>query len=409
MRILHTSDWHLGHTLRDFSRVAEHRRFLDWLVAQIVERRVDGLLVAGDVFDTANPSAAANELWFSFLARLRASHPSTKVVVIAGNHDSPARIDAQASLLAAMNVVVIGAVPRRAGNAEPPAMLTEIVSSAGERAWVAAVPFLRIADLPAEHAIDAPERGVEALYAEVLAAMRSRRAEGEAMLAMGHLYMAAGELSELSERKILGGNQHALPHTIFPADLDYVALGHLHKAQRVGGNDRVRYSGSPLPLSMTEASYRHQVLSIEIAGGRVVEVESIAVPRTVDMIRVPRVGALPLDEALAALAALPDEDSLPRDDWPFVEVSIAMARPEPTLQTQVTEALVGRAARLVRISRALPANAPVAATLERRVLTDLTPEDVFVARHRRELGDDPPPALLAAFHELVDAATQERR
>jgi exonuclease SbcD len=409
MRVLHTSDWHLGHTLRDFSREHEHATFLAWLAATAREREVDVLLVAGDVFDTANPSAAAQELWFRFLAALRREAPRTRVVVIGGNHDSAARLDAPSPVLRALDVRVVGGLPRKGSAVETDRVIVDVTSATGERAWIAAVPFLRLSDLAAEHALDAPERGVHAVYDEVFAAIRARRSDGEAILAMGHLYMVEGRISELSERKILGGNQHALPVEIFPEDVAYAALGHLHLAQAIGAREHVRYSGSPLPLSMTESHYEHQVVVFELAEGRLVDLEVLRVPREVDVVRIPANGALPLEAALAKLRALPASSSLPTERWPFVEVAIELARPEPTLQAQVADALEGRAARLVKNTRVLPADAPARAPLDVRALADFTPEQVFRALwDKRQFGGAPPDDLLATFHELAGEAEATR-
>ncbi len=409
MRLLHTSDWHLGHTLRDFSRAHEHAAFLGWLVETICARQVDVLLVAGDVFDSANPPAAAQELWFDFLARLRRESPQTRVIAIGGNHDSAARLDAPSPVLRALDVTIVGGLPRLRSELQLERIVVDVRSKSGERAWIAAVPFLRLSDLAAEHALEAPERGVRAVYDEVFDAIRARMGAGEALLAMGHLYMVEGRISELSERKILGGNQHAIPVELFPADVTYAALGHLHLAQGVGGRDHVRYSGSPLALSIDEAHYEHQVVLLDLERGRLAALEVLRVPREVEVVRIPARGALPLPDALAELRALAPAEALAPARWPFVEVAIELARPEPSLQAQVADALFGRAARLVKITRVLAAGEPKLRPSAVRALADFTPEQVFRERWSKEYPGDPPNELLGAFHEMVETAAQETR
>jgi exonuclease SbcD len=211
------------------------------------------------------------------------------------------------------------------------------------------VPFLRPSELrPGADLAEA----VGEIYGEVVAAARERQRPGDALLAMGHCYMVAGQVSEGSERKIQVGNQVALPLAIFPDDLDYVALGHLHLAQRVGGREHVRYAGAPLPLAMDERAYPHAVTLVELEGGRFVGQRQLRLPRARALVRLPERGGLPLAEALAAVAALPPaaaEDAPPQDDWPLVELAVSLDAPEPTLKAQVRAALRGRAARLVRL------------------------------------------------------------
>ncbi|AKQ69106.1 Exonuclease SbcD [Myxococcus hansupus] len=412
MRLLHTSDWHLGHTLYDVSRDAEHAAFLDWLLETLEAEAVDALLVAGDIFDTANPSADAQAAWYQFVAKARRRLPRLDVVVIGGNHDSAARLDAPDPLFSALGVRVVGGLPRVRGTLDWERLLVPLHDAKGRvGAWVAAVPFLRPADLPPVP-LDAGDRlveGVRTVYAEVLGAARRRRQAGQALVAMGHCYMTGTELSVLSERKVLGGNQHALPVDLFPEDVAYAALGHLHKAQRVGGREGVRYSGSPLPLSLSEAGYRHQVLVVELEGETLGEVRSLTVPRTTDMMRVPGRDAAPLETVLALLEALPasEEGAL---DWrrPYLEVCVSLPRPEPALRQKVEKVLDGKAARLVKLTPAYTGTGGALAEVQPGLsLKERTPEDVFRARYARDFEEPPAPAVVEAFHALLSDVQEE--
>lgn len=407
MRILHTSDWHLGHTLHDLPREHEHRRFLSWLLDTIEAREVDALLVAGDVFDNANPSAAAQKLWYRFVGEARGRFPSLDIVVIGGNHDSADRLDAPDPLYVGFDVRVVGGLARGAERRiDLERLIVPLRDRAGRvAAWVAAVPFLRPADLVQDQG---PIEGVRAVYAEVIEAIRARREPGQALVAMGHLYMAGTELSEMSERKILLGNQHALPVDIFPDDVAYAALGHLHKPQRVG-RDNVRYSGSPIPLSMGERTYRHQVCLVELDGEAVGSIESIPVPRAVELLRVPAKGALPPEELVKELRKLPDRAGEEPWELPFLEVEALLAEPDPGLPTKVEEALEGKAARLVRLGRTRTGDGASLAEVEpERTLDELLPEEVFARCYEQAYGAPPPDDLAAAFHELLDAVHQEK-
>ncbi|MCG5244284.1 exonuclease SbcCD subunit D C-terminal domain-containing protein [Azospirillum doebereinerae] len=414
LRVLHTADWHLGQTLHGVARDPEHARFLDWLLDRIGEHGVDALVIAGDVFDGQNPPIPALALFYRFLARAKTRFPALDVVVLAGNHDSASRLEAPSPLMKEMGVQVVGALPCDGdGLFDPAAMVVPLHDRDGAvAARCVAMPYLRPSDLPTpedEEGTDPLIEGVRRLYERAGAAGRAAIRPGEALILTGHCYMRGGSLSDLSERKILGGNLHALPVEIFPEDAAYVALGHLHRAQAVGGREEVRYSGSPLPLAIDEEPYPHQVVLAEFAGGRLVGRESLRVPRFVAIRRIPGNGrfATP-DEALDALRRLDLDEALPRDSWPFLELSVALPEPRPALRDEVEAVLAGQPVRLLKLSirltgsgEALADSAPV---IE---LADLAPEDVFRRIHRRSHEADPAPALMAAFHELL-TAVQER-
>lgn len=414
MRLLHTADWHLGQTLHGVARDHEHARFLDWLLDTLDERVVDALVVAGDVFDGQNPPIPALGLFYRFLARAKARRPGLDIVVVAGNHDSGSRLEAPSPLLKELGVHVVGGLPfGEDGVFAPDRLLFPLHDETGRvAAHCAAVPYLRPADLPppaeSEDGCDPLIEGVRRVYAAAIDAARQRRRPGEALVLTGHCYMRDGALSELSERKILGGNLHALPVDVFPEDAAYVALGHLHRAQAVGGREGVRYSGSPLPLAIDEECYPHQVVLAEIADGRLVGQEALRVPRFVAVHRVPGAGRFaPPEEALAALRALELDDGLPREAWPFVEVSVELAEPRPALREEVAAALAGRPARLVKLAVRLTGHGEaLAETAPQMELADLAPEDVFQRLYRRSHDGDPDPALLAAFQELVTAVQE---
>lgn len=410
MRILHTADWHLGHALRDWTREWEHDQFLAWLLATLEEERVDALLVSGDVFDTTNPSASSQLQWYRFLAQARRRMPALQVVVIGGNHDAAGRLEAPNPLLSSLEIDIIGALPRQL-DPVPERLVVPLRRGGEVAAWVAAVPFLRPADLPAvrEEGQDPLIEGVRRVYTRVTEAARARAAEGQPLVAMGHAYFVGGALSELSERKILGGNQHALPADLFGPHVAYAALGHLHLAQKVGGLEHVRYSGSPLPLSVTEATYPHQALLVELAGGGLHDIRSLRIPRCVDVLRIPATGALSLEEAVEALRRLEAPASARPEAWPFVDVAVEVSKPEPALVRRIEDALHGKGVRLVRVTRHGRGQArSLGEALGVTSLRDLTPEQVFVELHQREHQQPPQGELLGAFAELVELVQRGR-
>ncbi len=388
MRLLHTSDWHLGHTLKDVAREQEHAAFLTWLLETCAREAPDVLVITGDVFDSATPPASAERMWFEFLAAARRDRPAMDIIAIAGNHDSPARLGAASAVLRELGVHVVGALPRlESGELDLARVLLPVAGGAG---LVAAVPFLRPADVAAE--VDDP---LAAIYGEVVAAARERRRADQALVVLGHLYVTGAEPSLLSERRVSIGGSESASLRLFPDDIDYVALGHLHRAQRVG-RESIRYAGAPLALAIDEASYRHQVVVVEFEGGRMREARGVSVPQTVGILKI--VGALV--EVLAELAALP-----PRTDGtpPYLEVVVALDRPEPRLRTTIETALDGKHARLValRVETTGDGAALADRVLTARRLAELDPRDVFGRLWARDHAEPPSADVLAGFERLL--------
>ncbi|MGX9783550.1 exonuclease SbcCD subunit D C-terminal domain-containing protein [Janthinobacterium lividum] len=404
MRLLHTSDWHLGQTLHNYERGYEHQRFLDWLLDTLVAEQVDVLLVAGDVFDNANPSAASQKQLYVFLQQARARLPALQLVVVAGNHDSAGRLEAPGPLLAAHGTHVVGHLLRGDdGQIDLERLLLPLTGSDGQvQAWCLAVPFLRPGDvpkLPAGDTQDAYLGGIALLYRQLADLALARRQPGQAIIAMGHCHMVGGEMSNDSERRIVIGGTEMLPSGIFDTAIAYAALGHLHKAQAVGGQQHIRYCGSPIPLSFAEVNYRHQVLCLDIDGEQLREVRAIEVPRAVPLLRVPATPA-PIAEVLEQLAAL-DVPAAPPEAQPFLEVRVRLDAPEPGLRTRIETALDGKHVRLAKIetSSAARSSAPENMTLDQ--LGQLQPDDIFRRLYLQKYGKEAPPEQLSALAELL--------
>ncbi|HGO5290709.1 TPA: exonuclease SbcCD subunit D C-terminal domain-containing protein [Photobacterium damselae subsp. damselae] len=409
MKIIHTSDWHLGHQLHGYNREYEHQAFLDWLADELETQQADALLVAGDIFDTANPPASSWRMLYRFLAKISKTLPSLDVVMIGGNHDSPSKLDAPHELLKAFDLHMVGGIHRlEDGSLDVERMLVPITNKEQQiAAYVLAVPFLRSADLRTDNLDENDDRlikGVEVLYGEMTQAARKLLTPEQTMIGMGHAYMASGQLSEMSERRVLGGNQHALPASIFADDMSYVALGHLHLAQKVAKKEHVRYSGSPIPLSMSERNYKHQILAVELDGNEVTAIDEINIPRNVDMLKVPAKPA-PLDEVLAALKSLPD-DELPREQQPFLEVHVLLDKPQALLREKVLQALEGKAVRLAKITPHYNQREQQD-SLQHRRLSDVSPQQVFALSWNKKFDGEPTEAMVEAFETLLTQVEEQ--
>jgi exonuclease SbcD len=420
MRLLHTSDWHLGQSLHNFERHYEHQRFLDWLLDAIVAEQADALLIAGDVYDNANPSAASQKQLYRFLRQAKERAPHLNLIIIAGNHDSPGRLDAPSPLLEAHGTRVIGAVQRNAdGEIDVASMVLPLTGRSGEvEAWCLAVPFLRPGDVPR---IAPPERhdpdlgpppatapaadpylaGIALLYEQAFELAKSKQQEGQAIIAMGHCHMVDGQMSTDSERRIIIGGTEMLPTGIFDPAIAYAALGHLHLAQSVGRQQHIRYCGSPLPLSFAELNYAHQILRIDLEGATVREIAPVPVPRAVELLRVPSKPA-PLPQVLEELAALSPPDA-PAEQQPYLEVRVLLEQPEPGLRARIEAALEGKPVRLAKIETSTAARD---SSIDKEVLTldqleKLKPDDIFKQLYQQRFGNEAPADQLSAFAELM--------
>jgi DNA repair protein SbcD/Mre11 len=406
LRLFHTADWHLGHCLHGVSRQLEHQEFLDWLLEELQNKQADALIVAGDIFDSANPSASAQAQLYEFLVKARTQLPTLNIVLIGGNHDSASRLDAPSSILNALGVNVVGGLVRDESGINWDRLIVPLTNAAGEiKAWCGAMPFLRNADLPAGEQDDEPLiAGVKSLYAQLFSELQAKAMQGESLILTGHCYMVNGCVSELSERKILGGNQHALPVALFPEDIAYVALGHLHLAQKVAAKEHIRYSGSPIPLSFDESHYPHQVVQVDIKTGQPVETVALKIPRSVELLRIPNSKDFAvLPDVLAQLEQMCFDEDLPVEQRPFVELRIRLEKPEPGLRQQVEEVIAKLPVRLLKISTAYSGSDKSLADvkIEER-LEDLQPLDVFHRCYQNKFDQEAPESMNALFNELLE-------
>ena len=359
IRILHTADWHLGQTFFGYDRVEEHTHFLQWLVRELKENKIDVLLIAGDIFDVSNPSAASQHMFYRFIRQVTEENPKLQLVVVAGNHDSAARLEAPLPLLQEMRTEIRGIVRRHEGEIDYDHLIVELKNSEGEvEALCLAVPFLRQGDYPVVTTDGNPyAEGVKELYARLQERALQRRKDGQALVAVGHLQATGSEIAErdFSERTIIGGLECVSPDA-FTEQIAYTALGHIHKSQRVSGRENVRYAGSPLPMSFAEREYHHGVVIVTLAEGWAVEIEKREYIPLVGLLSVPRGKAATPEEVLEELAHLPlaseeaeGEQTERSLHFPYLEIKVLLTEPEPMLRQQIEEAIADRAVRLARI------------------------------------------------------------
>ncbi len=272
MKILHTADWHLGVKLENLLRNEEHEKALDWLTDLIKAEEVELLVLAGDVFDVFMPSNQAQRLYYNFLRGLIGSCCQT-VVIVGGNHDSPNLLEASRELLHLLNIHVIANPP-----SDKTAQIIEVKNKKKQlRAVVAAVPFLHESHLRKLQVGETGDERREQIraaiaqhYSELAKEMEVYASRSVPLIATGHLFVAGGERGE-RQNTIHLGNIDVLPASAFPTLFDYIALGHLHKAHSVG-EQKIRYSGSLIPIDFSEANYEHSVYIVEFEGRAIKEI-----------------------------------------------------------------------------------------------------------------------------------------
>jgi DNA repair protein SbcD/Mre11 len=408
MRIVHTADWHIGHTLGGWSRDAEHRVFFRNMCDLVEREEVDAMLVAGDVFDTINPSGEAMEIFFSAMADLKRARPSLTTVISSGNHDPAYRLQAPRRVLEELGIHVFGAMSRRDGVPDAEAHMVPLKDAQGRtRAYALAIPFLRAADLSglsfsaeegrAERILDAVRS-----FHDQAAGAAIRLADGLPVLMTGHLHCRGAVESEGSERRVLIGGEHAVPPDIFHPGLAYVALGHLHAPQDIE-TGRIRYSGSCFPLSVSEIAHQHGVTLVDLSGAGP-RTRHLPLPRPAPLLRVPERGAIvingleeALQNALQASGCLPVEDPGLN---PLIHVELEATDGASILSAEAMRILARYPVRLagIKIQRTLQEEPE--ALIDTR-LQDIDPEELFRRAWVQRNGFDPEDRHLMAFRDIL--------
>ncbi len=397
LKILHTSDWHLGRSLYGQNRHAEFAAFLDWLMQTLQQERVDVLMIAGDVFDTITPNHAAQELYYRFLAQVSAYCLCRHIIIIGGNHDSASFLNAPKALLFALNVHVIGA----ATNPIDKEVLVLKNAQGEPAAIVCAVPYLRDRDVrlsvDGESSQDkslALTQGIKDHYRQALAIAEHKQQElgsNAPIIAMGHLFSQGGmTLDADGVRELYVGSLAHIGADCFDG-FDYVALGHLHVPQAVGGQAHIRYCGSPIPMGFGEAKQQKQVLHVAFTG-RLPEITAINIPNFQVLQRIQ--GDLP--HIQAELKQLMQSGSTA-----YIEVVYQGNELVADLSEKLDAQVQGSDLRLLRVYNRQFVNNVLASASADATLPDLNPTEVFEACMAQHDLDDAQKAQLRGSYQHV--------
>lgn len=376
MKLLHTSDWHLGRTLYGKKRYHEFQAFLDWMVLQISRIQPDIFLVCGDVFDTTTPSNKAQEMYYQFLCQIATNSNCQHVVIIGGNHDSPTLLNAPKELLKQLKIHVVG-------NISPDYRddVLELIDAQGNtQALICAIPYLRDRDIRIldeyELAADKDKNFMQAIqdyYAKVCEHAEILRQQLEypvPIIATGHLFVTGGKtLKDDGVRELYVGSLAQFGANDFPHNIDYLALGHLHVPQKIAALDNYRYSGSPLAMGFGEAHQQKIIIEADVNIGNVTITE-IAIPKFQSLERITG----NLDSIKLALTNLVN-----RDQSIWVEVDYTGQEIVANLQHELQAIVLNTQVELIKIHNSqllvqVLSSAEYDAGIE---LSNLTPEQVF--------------------------------
>ncbi|MGV8844581.1 MAG: exonuclease subunit SbcD [Pseudomonas sp.] len=408
MRILHSSDWHLGQHFMGKTRQAEHQAFMAWLIEQVQVHCVDALIIAGDIFDTSAPPSYARELYNGFVVALRGS--GCELVVLGGNHDSVAMLGESRSLLAHLNTRVIPGVG--ADLAEQLLVLhTRDRESGAEQpgAILCAIPFIRPRDVLHSQAGQSAEdkqlslqqaiqQHYHALYA--LAQLKCAELGGQLpIIATGHLTTVGASASE-SVREIYVGALEAFPTSAFPPAA-YIALGHIHKPQKVGGLEHIRYCGSPIALSFDEATQQKEVLLVELDASGLQQITPLPVP-CFQPLRSVR-GSLP--ELQVAINAAAQEGTAQQPVW--LEVLVSTDDYLSDLQLRIAALCADLPVEVLRLRRERGTAQASLQASAKETLDELSTDEVFAQRLSDEVLDADLQARLQGLYRQVVGELQE--
>ena len=411
IRILHTADWHIGQLFHEYDRTYEHQQFFDWLLNTLSEEQIDVLLVSGDVFDSSNPSAASIKMFYTFLNQSVKQNPHLQIIVTAGNHDSASRLESPKPLLESSNIHIVGIVEKDGdGMVDYDKICIPLKGKEGNtEAWCIAAPFLRMGDYPSIPDCANPYAdGVSAFYKDACEYAASLKESGQAIIAMGHLHTQQTEVGDMDkmERLIMGGVE-CISAAAFSENIRYVALGHIHKAQRIGGKEHIRYSGSPLPMSFSETNYKHQVIVFDMADDAIGNLKIIEIPVSVPLIRIPSVHSL-LTEVLTSLSQLKAFEGDPHTA-PYLEARVLLEGPEPGLRHKIETTLTGKNFRLAKIDvryKSTATNPDKIAHIDPEQLNRLKPIEVLHKVYQAKY-DNPIPSALQKLFQQVEQEVNE--
>ncbi len=414
MRLIHTSDWHLGQNFYGKSRAKEHQHFLTWLLAQIEQQKIDAVIVAGDIFDTATPPSYAREMYFDFIAKIH--QLNCQLIVIAGNHDSVAMLTEAKQVLSHLSTHVIAL----ASDNEQEQVITLRNQQGEAYAIICAIPFIRPRDVLLSQAGQTQEQKQQKFQQAIsdyyqknvtyAKKCQSQYKQSVPIIATGHLTTVGASSSE-SVREIYIGTLEAFPASAFP-EVDYIALGHIHRAQKVAKSERIRYSGSPIALSVDETVQEKQVFMIDFNEKGLASVTSLVIPciQPLAMLKTD------LDNLINEVDVLIKKFSTQlatTADKIWLDIEINSAEYLQDLQQRIEQLIDDKPIDILRVRRAKTAQQQNAVLAKKITLNELKEIDVFEQRLASENWQTPEQEvrkqrLITLFKQIINDVKTEQ-
>lgn len=396
MRILHTSDWHLGKSLEGFSRMEEQKLFLDELQEIVEEKDVDMLLIAGDIYDSSNPSASAESLFYESLKRLSGGGKRA-IIVIAGNHDNPERLTASSPLACEQGIILLGKPGSKACCGQYGELMIEDsgpgylrISLRGEKAVILTLPYpseKRLNEIISEDDEDEErQKSYSERVGEFFQGLSHYYSSDSINLAVTHLFIRGGEESD-SERPVQLGGSLAVDAEMLP-DAQYIALGHLHRPQRIrNSSKKAYYSGSPLQYSRSEMYYSKAVFLVDVKAGQEAEVEEL---------HLHNYKAIEVWECESIEDALQQcYDKQDGERWVYVDIHT-----DRTLTGAEIKEMKSLRRDIVQIHPIFPGESEEKLE-EMEDYRNLNIEELFTAFYRSRIGEEPPEEIMEIFYQVI--------
>lgn len=418
MKIITTSDWHLGNLFHGNDRLPEHRHFLNWLLEQLEHHRPDALLVAGDVFDNGNPSAASQNAYYQFLASATRCCPDMQIIITAGNHDSASRLEAPRPLLARYKVEIRGSVHRTWLSDENgwvndyDDLVIPVANSEGEEVVVLAVPYLR-----SDVALNGDySKGVNRFLRELTQRARELYPD-RTLVMMAHMYAKGADIAthDASEKIVIGGQEEVnmegwIDHP------DYLTCGHIHKRQHIWNTDWARYTGSVLPMSFAELDYSHGVDLVTLNDDGRIAVDFLEYTPQHPLCVLPkndeRLSPAKLKKMIETELAPRGVDGIPGEGFVYVMLKVEMEKADNDAIKDLETLVAGKDAVLCKIQKIMPeiqlhtiagnrAITTIDDVLDRDPLETL--KEAFFVQHNAEMNDN----QTAMLQELLKGIKNE--
>jgi exonuclease SbcD len=443
MKILHTSDWHIGRTLYEKKRYDEFEQFFIWLLQTLESENIDVLLIAGDIFDTGTPSNKAQELYYKFLCNVNKTK-CQHIIIIGGNHDSASFLNAPQSILKSLNVHVVGAI---SNNLEDEVLILDILKMPNtdleritkhlpspeiSKLIICAVPYLRDKDIRTVNAGESLEdkaqnliQGIKEHYSAVAELALKKRDELYTecidkkpayipIIGTGHLF-AAGGIAGDGVRDLYVGSLAYVNIEAFPKCFDYVALGHLHIAQSLGGTEHIRYSGSPIPMGFGEAKQIKKLITIDFPENKAENhlqqelcLSASAVKPSINEVSIPNFQMLErisgnLDHITQKINELKKSHN---DAW--LEIEYTGLEIIPDLKTKLDEAILESNLEIRRVKNKRISESIIKSNFSQENLKDLNPNEVFDKCLEINKVEEADRILLkASYQEILNSILEE--